>query len=115
MRTCDNCGATLPNDQGGRDQRGAWICCPHCMFNPLGCRCQYGEYGVEETREWYANDEDSEEEVDLEADFREAWHDAMTGNTRPFDEVLAEVRRELADDDDHDGKLLQDPNREDEE
>jgi hypothetical protein len=32
-----------------------------------------------------------EEDDPVEA-FREAWHDAMTGNTRPAEEVLAEMR-----------------------
>lgn len=51
MRTCDNCQAKVPDGQGGLDRNGRFICCPHCVFNPLGCRCQYGEYGVAETFE----------------------------------------------------------------
>lgn len=49
--TCDNCGAKLPENQGGDGPNGAFICCPHCIFNPLGCRCKYGEFGVAETYE----------------------------------------------------------------
>jgi hypothetical protein len=50
MNTCDNCGAKLPLDQPiGRLPDGRRICCAHCIFNPLGCRCKYGEYGVAET------------------------------------------------------------------
>lgn len=49
-RHCDNCGAGLPEGKGGYESlHGRFICCPHCLFNPLGCRCKYGEYGVAET------------------------------------------------------------------
>lgn len=44
---CDNCGAVV--EQCGRDFRGRKICCPDCMFNPRGCRCRFGEFGVAET------------------------------------------------------------------
>lgn len=46
IKTCANCGA-----QGrdfGTDYKGRVICCPHCVFNPCGCRCKRGEYGVPE-------------------------------------------------------------------
>jgi len=33
------------------------------------------------------------------ADFKEAWHEAMTGQTRPAREVLEEIRQELEHDD----------------
>lgn len=49
MAICSNCKADVPNP--GRGPRGEIICCPHCVFNPLGCRCQYGEFGVAETFE----------------------------------------------------------------
>lgn len=44
-------------------------------------------------------DDPEEAAIDLVAQFREAWHDAMTGNTRPAREVLAEIRRKLDQDD----------------
>ncbi len=38
-------------------------------------------------------DDPEEDAIDLEADFREAWHAAMTGEgLRPADEVMAEIR-----------------------
>jgi hypothetical protein len=46
--TCANCRADLPLGQGGR-VGGRWICCAHCLFHPLGCRCRYGELGIAET------------------------------------------------------------------
>lgn len=41
MNICDNCGAHLPDEMGGRDHLGRLIC------------CQYGDYGQPETRDWY--------------------------------------------------------------
>jgi hypothetical protein len=43
-------------------------------------------------------DDPEEDAVDLEAELREAWRDAMTGNTRPAREALAEIRRKLTRD-----------------
>lgn len=61
--TCENCGATGENF--GKDTRGKVICCPACLFNPLGCRCKYGEYGVSETYTPYDDpDYDFEDEED---------------------------------------------------
>lgn len=45
---CENCGAVIPSGLGGFDSKGRFICCPACMFNPLGCRCKYGEHGIPE-------------------------------------------------------------------
>jgi len=46
-------------------------------------------------------DDPEEEAIDLEAEFREAWHAAMTGEGfRPAREVLDEIRRELGQDGD---------------
>lgn len=45
---CYNCEATITG-VGGQDSKGRWVCCPHCVFNPLGCRCRFGEHGVPET------------------------------------------------------------------
>lgn len=28
---------------------GRKLCCAHCVFNPLGCRCKYGDFNVAET------------------------------------------------------------------
>lgn len=46
---CSNCGATLPREKAGTGPRGEIMCCAGCLFNPLGCRCKYGELGVLET------------------------------------------------------------------
>lgn len=43
---CTNCGAMVPQLHQVGDRK---ICCAHCFFNPLGCRCKYREYGVAET------------------------------------------------------------------
>lgn len=45
---CQNCHAEYLT-VATYDPRVGNICCAHCMFNPLGCRCKYGEFGVEET------------------------------------------------------------------
>lgn len=45
LGTCQ-CGA--PATGMGADGRA--YCCPACLFNPLGCRCKYGEPGVAETQ-----------------------------------------------------------------
>ena len=49
MNICANCGASIPEGVGGKSTIHEFVCCPHCVFNPLGCRCKYGEYGVAET------------------------------------------------------------------
>jgi hypothetical protein len=41
-------------------------------------------------------DDLEEDAVDLEANFREAWHQAMTGQVRPIEELWAELDREDA-------------------
>jgi hypothetical protein len=46
---CSNCKAEVPDGKGGKHPNGQFICCEHCFFNPLGCRCKYGEFGVAET------------------------------------------------------------------
>jgi hypothetical protein len=43
-------------------------------------------------------DDPEEDAIDLEADFREAWAAAMTGNVRPVEELFDEIRRELGQD-----------------
>lgn len=48
MRKCDNCNAEVPEGKGGISSDGRFICCVHCVFNPLGCRCKFKEYGVAE-------------------------------------------------------------------
>lgn len=47
MEICSNCGAEV--EKCGRGPRGEKICCAACLFDPMGCRCKYGEYGVVET------------------------------------------------------------------
>lgn len=53
---------------------GRRICCAHCVFNPLGCRCKYGEWNVAET---YQDPEFPEfgddDDYDDENDGFEAW------------------------------------------
>lgn len=46
---CSLCGAEGPHF--GTGPNGETICCAACLFNPLGCRCKYGEYGVAETHD----------------------------------------------------------------
>lgn len=48
---CSNCGARVPQLLVFPD--GRKVCCAHCFFNPLGCRCKYKEYGVAETNPDY--------------------------------------------------------------
>jgi Arc/MetJ-type ribon-helix-helix transcriptional regulator len=50
-------------------------------------------------------DDPEEAAIDLEEQFREAWHDAMTGQVIPADEALAELRtrREKQTHDEHEG------------
>jgi ribosomal protein S26 len=48
-KRCDNCGAEIPVEKMGKDSQGRNICCAACIFDPMGCRCKYGEYGVVET------------------------------------------------------------------
>jgi hypothetical protein len=46
-------------------------------------------------------DDPEQDSIDLEAEFREAWHAAMTGDEgQPVREMLEEIRRELEQDDD---------------
>lgn len=52
MQQCENCGATV--EKCGTATDGKKYCCIECVFNPLGCRCKYGEYGVAETQDWAA-------------------------------------------------------------
>jgi len=59
---CSNCGAVSP--LSGRCSDGQVYCCVHCCFNPLGCRCKYGEFGVEETRQDFSEWPPDEAEID---------------------------------------------------
>jgi hypothetical protein len=56
---CENCGAVVPNP-GRMD--GRVICCAACVFNPLGCRCEFGEFGKEETQQFFGGEEDELED-----------------------------------------------------
>lgn len=57
MRTCENCGAAVPIESGGHVD-GRFVCCEHCVFNPCGCRCRCGEFGVaQEDGPWMEEDE----------------------------------------------------------
>ncbi len=49
---CCNCAAVSP--KAGRASDGRVYCCVHCCFNPLGCRCEHGEFGVAETQPGFA-------------------------------------------------------------
>jgi hypothetical protein len=55
---CANCGAEVPEGKGGHADGIGFVCCAHCVFNPLGCRCQYGQYEVAETMQNYYTDPD---------------------------------------------------------
>lgn len=56
MITCSNCGVQM--EKMGQDQSGLPICCAHCVFNPLGCRCRFGEFGVaQEPGPWMMEDD----------------------------------------------------------
>lgn len=57
---CPNCHAMVP--ALGKSSDGRQFCCVHCCFNPLGCRCKYGEIGIEETRPDYAFDGTGDED-----------------------------------------------------
>jgi len=47
--------------------QGVPRCCPACVFNPLGCRCRFGELGVAETQDWGPWDDYEEDgPLDLE-------------------------------------------------
>jgi hypothetical protein len=43
---CPRCTAEVPHL--GRLSTGELCCCAACIFNPLGCRCWCGEWGVAE-------------------------------------------------------------------
>jgi hypothetical protein len=57
---CCNCGAVSPF--AGRASDGRVFCCIHCCFNPLGCRCEFGEFGKEETKQFFGGEEDELED-----------------------------------------------------
>lgn len=59
MADCRNCGAPAT----GNDPLGP-ICCAHCAFNPLGCRCRFGETGVPETIIDYSGMDSDEDDPD---------------------------------------------------
>lgn len=44
---CPNCRAVVPELLGTVGSKQ--YCCIHCAFNPLGCRCKWGEFGKPET------------------------------------------------------------------
>ena len=46
FRQCENCGAVVPESRGGQMNNLGFVCCAYCVFNHLGCRCKYGEFGV---------------------------------------------------------------------
>jgi hypothetical protein len=45
--------------------------------------------------------DDFDEDIDVEAEFREAWRQAMTGQTMPARESMARIRRALETSDDN--------------
>lgn len=63
---CYNCGAKV--EKCGRDMEGRPVCCPHCIFNPNGCRCKYGEFNTPQDYAPYDPADDEEFETDY-ADF----------------------------------------------
>lgn len=67
MEICENCGAKT--QRCGTAPDGKKICCAHCMFHPLGCRCKWGEYGVAEDTDWaglneFRNDFDDDDDFE---------------------------------------------------
>lgn len=50
MPICENCRASVPRLRETSD--GKRVCCPACVYNPLGCRCKYGQLGVAEWRDY---------------------------------------------------------------
>ena len=61
---CENCNANVPKIYQGAD--GRKYCCPHCLFNPLGCRCQFGELGVAEETDYGQFDDDDDDNDDFD-------------------------------------------------
>lgn len=59
---CENCGADVP--KLFKSSEGTNLCCPHCIWNHLGCRCQYGEIGVAETVDYGQYDDEDDEDFD---------------------------------------------------
>jgi hypothetical protein len=54
---CDNCGARVPELSTCSD--GRLVCCEHCVFNPLGCRCCYGDFDEpQQLGPWMEDEED---------------------------------------------------------
>jgi hypothetical protein len=79
MTECANCGAP---DAIATDSEGRPICCAHCLFNPLGCRCRFGEPGVAETVPVFVDEECAGEIIDVELDldvesFDQNWADSL--------------------------------------
>jgi hypothetical protein len=38
---------------------GRLVCCEHCVFNPLGCRCCYGDFDEpQQLGPWMEDEED---------------------------------------------------------
>ena len=72
---CANCGAPAT----GRDSSGRPICCAHCVFNPLGCRCKWGEPVVAETAQTVETAED-------QGTFFRCPPEQAKGTCEPFDD-----------------------------
>jgi hypothetical protein len=72
MNQCLNCWAWYPTRVG---ESSAEYCCKSCMTNPLGCRCQHGEFGVPEACDW--KDEEGR-------DFRTVNLDGLKGASREY-------------------------------
>lgn len=76
MMICENCNANVPKVYQGAD--GRKYCCPHCLFNPLGCRCQFGELGVAEHTDYGQFDDDDEDddsdEYESSRTCADCWH-----------------------------------------
>ena len=64
---CENCGANVPKVYDCSD--GRKVCCPGCIFHPLGCRCRYGELGVNEEF-FFHEEEDDYDDPDNDDDDR---------------------------------------------
>lgn len=80
MKMCANCKAKLPDDKGGIGPNRRVICCAHCMFNPLGCRCKYGEFDVAETYRdpmfpEFGDDDDYDDDEEYTDVYDDDWED----------------------------------------
>lgn len=61
---CENCGAEVP--RLGKCSDGRAICCVACVFNPHGCQCKLGNYGVPDAPRFDCDEGEADEIDDLD-------------------------------------------------